>query len=138
MITYERYAQIRDLRGMKDSDVARIAGFHQSVLSDWKRNKSRPKMDKMQKIADALKMDYFDFVGPVGKYSALNPKKTVQKHSGVIEVTIDPIQYKIDTELLRLFHNATPSAQESVLILLKNSQKKAKTQVPMLKPRNRQ
>jgi len=80
MVTYEKYAEIRNSKGMKDSDVAKKAGFHQSVLSDWKRNISCPKIDKMQKIADALEMDYFDFVGPIGLYSSLNPNRpTSQK-----------------------------------------------------------
>lgn len=70
MITYEDYEKIRNSKGMKDSDVAKAAGFHQSVLSDWKRNKSRPKADKMQKIAEALDVDYFAFIGPIGNNSA--------------------------------------------------------------------
>jgi len=75
MITYERYAQIRDSKGLKDSNIAQKAQIQQSVLSDWKNGKSTPKMDKMAKIADALEMDYFAFVGPVGKFSSLNPNR---------------------------------------------------------------
>lgn len=73
MIDYEKYAVFRDLRGMKDSEVAKRAGLYQSVFSDWKKKKSAPKLEKMQKIAEALDMDYAIFVGPVGKFSALNP-----------------------------------------------------------------
>lgn len=74
MIDYEKYAAFRDSRGMKDSDVAKRAGLYQSVFSDWKKKKSVPKLEKMQKIAAALDMDYFTFVGPIGKYSSLNPE----------------------------------------------------------------
>lgn len=116
MINYEKYAIIRNSKGLKDSDIAKRAGIYQSVLTDWKQGKSIPKYDKMQKIAEALEMDYFAFVGPVGKFSSLNPNR----HTLVIEET--PEQ-KFDNELLRLYHNATPDAQKSVMTLLKNSQK---------------
>ena len=136
MITYERYSQIRDSRGLKDSDVARRAAMQQSVLSDWKNGKSTPKMDKMIRIADVLEMDYYDFVGPVGKFSSLNPSRPIPMLGKTIEVKIDVKQAKIENELINLFRNATPSARESVIILLKNSQmKKNKGKVPMLKTR---
>lgn len=136
MITYERYAQIRDSKGLKDSDVARNASMQQSVLSDWKNGKSTPKMDKMIRIADVLEMDYYEFVGPVGKYSSMNPSRPLPILGKTIEVKIDSAQFKIEAELLKLFRNATPSARESVIILLKNSQmKKNKGKVPMLKTR---
>ena len=75
MITYEKYAEIRDSKGLTDGKIAEMAGFGRSTFSDWKSGRSIPKIDKMQKIAEALGMDYFEFVGPVGKYSSLNPNK---------------------------------------------------------------
>ena len=74
MITYERYATFRDAKQMKDSDIAKKADIPQSTFSDWKKGKSTPKLEKMQKIAAALDMDYFTFVGPIGKNSSLNPE----------------------------------------------------------------
>lgn len=50
--------------------------------------------------------------------------KVPEVHKNTIEVQIDREQLKSDRELLRLYHNATPSAQESVMTLLKASQKK--------------
>lgn len=114
MITYEKYVILRDARGLKDADVARKAEIQQSIFSDWKRGKSVPKMENMVKIADALEMDYYEFMGPVGKFSSYNINKST------------PPQTKeelFDKELLRLYHNATPAAQQSVMVLLKNSQK---------------
>lgn len=73
MITYERYAAFRDAKQLKDSDIAKKADIPQSTFSDWKKGKSTPKLEKMQKIAAALDIDYFAFVGPIGKYSSLNP-----------------------------------------------------------------
>ena len=54
MLTYARYAEIRDSRGMKDSDVCKATGIAQGSISDWKHGRSVPKADKIQKIADAL------------------------------------------------------------------------------------
>lgn len=51
---YEVYAQIRDSKGMKDSEVAELADIRQGVLSDWKNGKSSPSTKNLQKIAYAL------------------------------------------------------------------------------------
>lgn len=122
MITYQKYASIRDSKNMKDCDVARKANIPQSTFSDWKKGKSSPKADKIQRIADALDMEYFEFVGPVGKFSWQNPNRPIPMLKGM---ELSP-EERFDQELLRLYHNATPDAQTSVITLLKNSQKGAK------------
>jgi len=65
MLSYEKYAEIRDSRGMKDSDVCRITGIGQGSISDWKHGRSIPKADKVQKIADALKVSVSVLTGQV-------------------------------------------------------------------------
>lgn len=74
MITYEKYAEFRNAKGYKDSDICRMTGIPQSTFSEWKNGKYTPKYDKMSKIAEALEMNYNDFVGVYGKFSALNKK----------------------------------------------------------------
>ena len=51
---YEIYAKIRDAKGMRDAMVSRMTGISTGTISDWKAGRSKPKTDKMQKIADAL------------------------------------------------------------------------------------
>lgn len=51
---YEIYAQVRDSKGMKDSEVAELAGIRQGILSDWKNGKSSPSSKNIQKIAYVL------------------------------------------------------------------------------------
>ena len=75
--------------------------------------------DKMQKIAEALGMDYFEFVGPVGKFSSLNPNRPIPHLNGMLPGEISDS----DKHLLDLYHNATSDAQTSVMILLEHSQK---------------
>ena len=57
---YEIYCELRDEKGYKDSDVARITGITKSTFSDWKSGRSTPKQDKLQKIADCfnVSLDY--------------------------------------------------------------------------------
>ena len=54
MTSYERYAELRDAKGVKDATVARETGVSKSTFSDWKSGRSAPKTDKLQKIADYL------------------------------------------------------------------------------------
>lgn len=54
MEIYERYVKIRDSLGLKDADVARISNVPPSTFTDWKKGKSKPKSEKLDKIAKAL------------------------------------------------------------------------------------
>lgn len=121
MITYEKYAEIRDSKGLTDGKIAQLCGFGRSTFTDWKTGRSIPKIYKMQKIADLFEMDYFEFVGPVGKFSALNPNRQIPMLKGMEKTP----EQRFDENLLRLYHNATPDAQKSVMTLLENSQKDA-------------
>jgi len=49
---YEIYAQLRDKKGVRDSDVAKATGVTKSTFTDWKKGRSVPKDEKIQKIAD--------------------------------------------------------------------------------------
>lgn len=51
---YERYCELKNLKGLTDTQVAEYCGFSKSTLSDWKSGKGTPKLDKIQKIAECL------------------------------------------------------------------------------------
>lgn len=51
---YTKYAIIRDLKGMTDYAVAKAADIPASTFSDWKKGKSKPKLEKLSKIAKVL------------------------------------------------------------------------------------
>lgn len=57
---YNRYCELKKIKGYKDADIARISGVAKSTLSDWKHGKSIPKQDKLKSIADCLNvtLDY--------------------------------------------------------------------------------
>lgn len=48
---YTNYTRLRDERGLTDAEVSKGCGVAQYTLSDWKRGKSVPKVDKLVKIA---------------------------------------------------------------------------------------
>ncbi len=48
---YDRYRELRDLRGLKDSWVAETLKITRSTFSDWKNGKSSPCAETLVKIA---------------------------------------------------------------------------------------
>nr|DAL06348.1 MAG TPA: Repressor protein CI [Caudoviricetes sp.] len=48
---YDRFKNLLMERGCKASDVAKATNIHPSTFSDWKKGKSTPKFDKLEKIA---------------------------------------------------------------------------------------
>lgn len=62
MISYNEYADIRDNYNLKDADVARIAKITPSTFTDWKSGRSCPKIEKLSKIAAALKEPIESFI----------------------------------------------------------------------------
>lgn len=54
-MTYEEYEQIRIQKGIKtNAEVAKKAGIPASTFTDWKKRKSSPKVEKLEKIKNAL------------------------------------------------------------------------------------
>jgi transcriptional regulator with XRE-family HTH domain len=51
---YERYESIIKELGITTYRLCKETGIPPSTFSDWKKGKSSPKIDKMQKIADYL------------------------------------------------------------------------------------
>ena len=57
---YEIFERLLQSRNVTAYQVSKATGISQSTLSDWKKGRSVPKMDKMQKIADffGVTLDY--------------------------------------------------------------------------------
>lgn len=49
---YERFKKLLDENNAKSSEIAKATGIPPSTFSDWKVGRSRPKLDKIKKIAD--------------------------------------------------------------------------------------
>ena len=51
---YKKFAELLAEKGLKVAEVARITGISPSTFSDWKKGKSKPKIDKLMNIAEKL------------------------------------------------------------------------------------
>lgn len=65
---YEKFLKLLEIHNVKPADVARATGIYTSTFSDWKSGRSKPKMEKLQKIAD-----YFGV--PVSYFTDEEPKE---------------------------------------------------------------
>lgn len=49
---YQKFEQLLKARGITAYKVAKDLGMNSTLFSDWKSGKSKPKVDKLKKIAD--------------------------------------------------------------------------------------
>ena len=49
--SYQKYVALRDEKGVSDYRVATESEVNQSTFSDWKSGRSKPKLEKLAKIA---------------------------------------------------------------------------------------
>lgn len=93
---YEIYCKLRDLKGLKDSDVSKGADVSKSTFSDWKSGRSTPKKDKLIRIANffGVSVDYL---------------MTGEENS----ITDDMVSEHI--ELISLYEKLKPDEKEHIL-----------------------
>ena len=53
---YERYAVLRDARGLSDYAVSKATGVGRSTLSQWKTGKHQPDIATLKRISDFFKV----------------------------------------------------------------------------------
>lgn len=51
-MSYEKYAKLRDEKGITDYRVSQETGISTATLTSWKQGLYVPKVDKLLKIAD--------------------------------------------------------------------------------------
>lgn len=58
---YKKYVELRDSNGLTDYKVASDTGITKSTFTDWKKGRSKPKLEKLAKIAEyfGVTVDYF-------------------------------------------------------------------------------
>ena len=61
MPSYEKYELLKKQKGVSDYKVWKETGIATATLSDWKNGISKPKTDKLKKIADyfGVSIEYF-------------------------------------------------------------------------------
>lgn len=125
---YEIYCKLRDSRGVKDSDVVKATGITKSTFSDWKSGRSKPKNDKLQKIAK-----YFDVTVEYltdGKESAEKEKTSAltNKDERDIEKILTQTREQLLSQEGLMFDGdpASPEAIESILSAMQIGMEMAK------------
>lgn len=61
-MSYAKYAAHRDEKGITDYKVSVETGIPKSTFSDWKNNRSKPKVEKLVKIANYLEVSIEDLI----------------------------------------------------------------------------
>lgn len=58
---YEKFVELLDKTNKTPYQVSKDTGIAQSVLSDWKRGRCKPKADKLKILADyfSVSIEYF-------------------------------------------------------------------------------
>lgn len=58
---YTKYVELRDRKGLTDYKVSLDTGITKSTFTDWKNGRSKPKLEKLAKIAEyfGVTVDYF-------------------------------------------------------------------------------
>ena len=100
MIEYTFYANLRNIRGLKDSDVAKKANIPPSTFTDWKKGKSFPKQEKLQKIADALGVSFSTLL------NLDNQPLEVPQYNPRIQDFIDLLPKLTEEQIESLLHTA--------------------------------
>lgn len=62
MLTYEKYAEHRDAKGMTDYKMSLLTGISKATFSAWKHEQITPKLDTLLKIAKVLKLAPSDMI----------------------------------------------------------------------------
>lgn len=82
---YEKFLKLLELHNVKPADVARATGIYTSTFSDWKSGRSKPKMEKLQKIADYFGVPVSYFTDEKQETNNTENKKTPKELKRLLE-----------------------------------------------------
>lgn len=101
---YEIYQKLLDMNGVKSADVARATGISNMTFSDWKKGKSTPKMDKIEKIAKyfGVTTDYM-----MGRKSEIPSASMADDH----------------LELIKLYSSLSEADQKAIMQIMRSMNK---------------
>ena len=60
---YKKYVELRDERNFTDYKVSKETGIAKSTFTDWKNGRSKPKVEKLKKIADFFNVTVDELIG---------------------------------------------------------------------------
>lgn len=117
---YQKYAKLRDQAGLTDYKVAKLAGFSQATLTEWKQGKYKPKLDKIAKIAAVIGCSVHEIEEPTQIDIVINDKE-----SGEVSVVSLESETIKATQLQRLMAYASVLSDRDRSIVLDMASKMA-------------
>ena len=84
-MSYEVFECLLREKGVKAYDVAKATGIASSTLTDWKKGRSTPKADKLQKIADYFEVPIDCFTSYTGQLELFPGETFAPKRSKRLE-----------------------------------------------------
>ena len=110
MTSYECYSKLRDDRKLNDFAVSKATNIAPATLSDWKKGKSEPKLDKQLKIAE--------FFGVSVEYLMTGEDPAIDEQLSALPYDKDQIAQAI--EIYRQYRSASPEIRQAIELLLKS------------------
>lgn len=128
---FERYLEMLKEQGIKNIDVSRATGIPASTFSDWKKGKSSPKRDKIEKIANFFDINPDWLAGTSDIKIKLKNNLNEQEQSYYLNPETSKIAQEIyDNKELSLLFDAAKDAEpedlqtiHSMLMALKRKEK---------------
>lgn len=71
----ERIFQLMEKRGLSAYRVSKDTGISQASLADWRKGRSNPKIDKLQKLADYFGVSIYYLTGEVDDFDSARQQK---------------------------------------------------------------
>ncbi len=115
---YEIFERLLQKHGLTAYKVSKLTGVTQSTLSDWKRGRSTPKTDTLQKIADyfGVSVDYL-----MGREE--EPVNVVDKENNPIVLDDEALELlgelKTRPEMRTLFSVSKKATKEDIMKAVK-------------------
>ena len=117
---YDVFAALLAWNHVKTADVSRATGISPTVFSEWKKGKSRPKLDKLQKIAAYFDVSIAFLTGEEAAGSEELPDARCLLLARELEQS--PALFQLVTEL-RSFHEEDLNRLRRIAAALKQEKK---------------
>lgn len=115
---YEIFDKLLKEKGIRASDVSKATGIPGSTFSDWKSGRSKPKQDKLQKIADyfGVSVDYL----MTGKKTNI---KVVDENDNIVVLDDEALELidslRKNPEMRMLFSVSKKATKEDIIKAVK-------------------
>lgn len=72
---YSKFEELLKENNVTAYAVSKATGIPSSTFSDWKKGKSKPKVEKLQKLAEFFNVSVADFLEGVDKLATTSKKE---------------------------------------------------------------